>query len=82
VTLDEAIRISRAAYGEDDGEREAILDALAPVLLGDERLLARAIRAAWDHYPDDLRAVLREYQAERARIDARIGADEDVIPGR
>ena len=88
MTLREALDVALAAYDEDEGEREAILAALAPVLLGDRALLTAAIIRVWEGgawrpidggmrqdglpRPDEIREVLAAYQTERAEIDAEI----------
>lgn len=80
MTLAEAIDVALAAYDEDEAEREAIIDKLAPVLLGSPRALALAIRRIWQMRDapgrNEIREALAEYQADRERIDAEIAADE------
>lgn len=87
MTLDEIVAAALAAYDEDDGERDTILVALMPALLGDRELLRAAITRAWTHgrgpayaEVDDVRAEISEtiatYQAERRRIDEAIALGE------
>lgn len=77
MTLREALDVALAAYDEDEGEREAILAALVPVVLGDRALFAYALQNAWrvrDGAADQICEALAAYQAERAEIDAEIAA--------
>jgi len=69
VTLLDALSAVRHAYDEDDAEREAILELLAPILLGTKPRLTSAIMTAWPDAADEIREALGTYQAERARID-------------
>jgi hypothetical protein len=87
MTLADALKIALAAYDEDEAEREAVLEKLTPVLLGDRELLRAAIVYAWSHTPqlydgraDEIRAALTEYQVERAEIDAEASAAASQAP--
>ena len=75
MTLREALDVALAAYDEDEGEREAILAALVPVVLGNWHLTSLAIESAWRTSPqraDMIREALAAYQVERAEIDAEV----------
>lgn len=78
MTLREALDVALAAYDEDEGEREAILAALVPVVLGNRELLRAAIVRAWgdtgSRGADEICDAVNVYQAERAEIDAEIAA--------
>jgi hypothetical protein len=74
VTLLDALSIIRSVYEEDDAEREALLDALWPILLGDKTRLTSALMAAWPDSSDEICEVIAEYQAARTKIDAEITA--------
>jgi hypothetical protein len=75
VTLREAIDTTIAAYDEDEGEREAILAALVPVLV-DDKALAYLIGLHWTERADEIREALAAYHVERAEIDAEAAADD------
>lgn len=75
MTPADALKIALTALREDEAEREAVLELLAPTLLGEPRLMQAAIAMAWDAHRDEICAALAEYQEESARIDAEAGGD-------
>jgi hypothetical protein len=77
VTLSTALEIALAAYDEDEAEREALLDALVPLLF-DREMLRNALEWAWTSRADEIREALTAYQVERAEIDAEAAADEGL----
>lgn len=85
MQLKDAIQIAIAAFDENEDEREAIIDALVPVLLDDRARLASAIERAWRDGPtaqDEIRQAITSYQVDRAEIDAQIAAEDAVIDTR
>jgi hypothetical protein len=72
-----AAYLEHAAAESVDEYDHLVLEILAPVLLSQPGLIARAVVVAIETgHGDELAAALAEYTAERARIDKEASNDE------